>query len=102
MGRTFRVLEEAVEEFERALSTMEHRSAADHLGLSVLAALERVEAAPLAYPVFDPQSGLRRHVLPDLMRYAVIYATNERRTVVVAIADGRREPNYWRARVPDE
>ncbi len=102
MSPTFRIHADALEELGHTLAEMEHASAAAHLELAVLAALERVATAPLAYPLVDPKFAIRRHVLPDLSRFAILYVANERRILVLAIADGRREPGYWRVRLRDD
>lgn len=54
---------------------------------------------PLRWPKFDEQ---RRRLIVRKFPYSIIYELHGDDAVVLAIAHGKRRPNYWRERAADK
>jgi plasmid stabilization system protein ParE len=54
---------------------------------------------PLRWPKFD---GQRRRLVVRKFPYAIIYEMHSKDVVILAVAHGKRRPNYWRDRSADE
>jgi plasmid stabilization system protein ParE len=75
--------------FERDAGT------AGRFEVAVERALAALAEAPLQSPEIEPG---RRRLLIDRFPYALIYAVEGRRIVVLAVAHSRRRPGYWHGR----
>jgi plasmid stabilization system protein ParE len=53
----------------------------------------------LRWPKFD---GQRRRFVVRKFPYAIIYEVPSKDVVILAVAHGKRRPNYWRERSADE
>ena len=53
---------------------------------------------PLRWPKFD---GQRRRLIVRKFPYAIIYELHSSGVVILAVAHGKRRPNYWRERAAD-
>ena len=63
--------------------------------MAVQAAIRRAADAPeLGMPYFFAT----RRVIPAKFKFSVVYLTEEREILVLAIAPFSRRPGYWRAR----
>jgi len=91
--------EDAEAEMIEAARYYEERSSG--LGLSFLDAVEAAVSEILEYPKACPLLGdhVRRKLL-SRFPYGVIFAVEEDRIRVVAIAHLKRRPEYWRYRFP--
>jgi plasmid stabilization system protein ParE len=58
-----------------------------------------ISQKPLRCPKFD---GQRRRFIVRKFPYAIIYEMHVKDAVILAIAHGKRRPNYWRDRAADE
>lgn len=54
---------------------------------------------PLRWPKFDDQ---RRRLVVRKFPYSIIYELHGKDVVILAVAHGKRRPNYWRERSADE
>jgi plasmid stabilization system protein ParE len=54
---------------------------------------------PLRWPKFDDQ---RRRLVVRKFPYSIIYELHGNDVVILAVAHGKRRPNYWRERSADE
>lgn len=57
--------------------------------------LRLIAEAPLRWPKFDAE---RRRMVVRKFPYSIVYEIFDDQIVVLAVAHGRRRPNYWRAR----
>lgn len=89
---------EAIEELDAAVAYYEDQKAG--LGLDFLVeveqALGKIQQNPNLGSVYKV-TGLRRHVI-QRFPFLVFYAELEECIWVVAIAHGKRRPDYWRRR----
>jgi plasmid stabilization system protein ParE len=94
----YRFLTPAEEELTEASGFYE--AAASRLGVDFLEEVQRVVDVLCQHPKFGVPVGqsLRRTVL-DRFPFSIIYAVEENRIVVVAVAHQKRRPDYWRSRV---
>jgi len=58
-----------------------------------------VSRNPLRWPKFDDQ---RRRLVVRKFPYSIIYELHGNDVVILAVAHGKRRPNYWRERSADE
>ena len=97
MARDLEYLDEAVVEAEAAARWYAERSARAAARFS--AELDEAEAAihdqPDAWPAFD--HGTRRYLLRRFP-FSVVYRIETSRILIVAVAHGRRRPDYWKHR----
>ena len=54
---------------------------------------------PLRWPKFDDQ---RRRLVVRKFPYSIIYELHANDVVILAVAHGKRRPNYWRERSANE
>lgn len=84
-------------EFEQAIEYYE--GCATGLGydfaLEVYAAIERVTAFPLAWPVLE---GELRRALVNRFPYGVLYTPEAERISILAVMHLHRHPDYWKSR----
>lgn len=89
---------EAIEELDGAISYYEDQKVG--LGLDFLAeveqALDKIQQNPNLGAVYKA-TGLRRYVI-QRFPFLIFYAELEEFIWVVAIAHGKRRPDYWRRR----
>lgn len=89
---------EALAEFETAVRHYEQQQPG--LGkrfiASVETALDNIHAAPMRWP--ELATGIHRH-LTRVFPYAVLYAVESDRVLVVAVMHCHRKPGYWRDRI---
>jgi plasmid stabilization system protein ParE len=99
VARALEYLEHALEEAEDAARWYAERSPRAALAFSeeIDAAEAAISRLPDAYPRFD--HGTRRYLLRRFP-FSVVYRVEANRIVIIAVAHGRREPGYWRQRVP--
>jgi plasmid stabilization system protein ParE len=92
---------EAEEEMREAARWYETQSAG--LGQAFLdavdAAAARIAANPEAFGFAGP--GIRRHLVRRFP-FGILYQVEPDRIYILAIAHGRRKPNYWRDRLEDQ
>lgn len=89
---------EARAEFEAAVEhyEAERRGLGRTFADAVRVATRHIAEAPA---VGAPFTGGTRRIFIRRFPYALIYATDERTVVVLAVAHFRRRPGYWRTRV---
>ena len=71
----------------------------DDFRAELAAAVERVGAGPLMWPIspYDPRT--RRHLL-SRFPYSLVYVVRaDGEVVVAAVAHAKRRPGYWRTRI---
>jgi len=95
--RKLEYLEEAVLEAEAAARWYAKRSvtAAAAFSSEIDAAESAILRLPEAWPPFD--HGTRRHLL-QRFPFSVVYRVEARRVLIVAVAQARRRPGYWKSR----
>jgi plasmid stabilization system protein ParE len=69
--------------------------AADGFEAAVEQALREIVEAPTRWPLLDERH--RFHLLKTYPYY-LVYRIDEEQVVVVAVAHGRRHPEYWKGR----
>lgn len=62
-------------------------------------AIRLVSRNPLRWPKFDDQ---RRRLVVRKYPYSIIYELHGSDVVILAVAHGKRRPNYWRERSANE
>ena len=77
--------------YERRGNGLGHRLLDD-----VRASLLAVRDFPVAFPTIDPSY---RKKLLDVFPYALIYRVEADEVIIVAVANLKRRPRYWRSRV---
>jgi plasmid stabilization system protein ParE len=97
VARELKYLEQAVAEAEGAARWYAERSptAATRFSAELDAAETAILERPEAWP---PTSDGNRHYLLRRFPFSVVYRVEESQVIVVAIAHGRRRPNYWKHR----
>jgi plasmid stabilization system protein ParE len=67
------------------------------------ALLERIAENPSQFPALDAQPAstvtIRRATLPRPFPYHVVFYARDGEAIVLAIAHGRRRPEYWSPRL---
>ncbi|MGH8674426.1 MAG: type II toxin-antitoxin system RelE/ParE family toxin [Burkholderiales bacterium] len=93
-----RFLEVAQQELDDAVSHYNRESTGlgDAFLLETVAAIERIRRFPDAW---HPLGGLLRRSRLRRFPYGLIYAKEDDRILIVAVAHASREPQYWRDRV---
>jgi toxin ParE1/3/4 len=69
---------------------------------SVETTIESVHRAPIESPLHPTVSAglqVRRRLVPNFP-YSIVYLHTDVAVFVLAVAHGKREPNYWRSRMP--
>ncbi len=90
---------EAEEEFEAAVAWYEERETG--LGLDFAAevreAVRLAQSMPMAWPRMEENT---RRVLVHRFTYGVLYSPDGDRLYILAVMHLRRQPGYWRDRLP--
>lgn len=90
---------EAEEEFEAAVAWYEERETG--LGLDFAAevreAIRLTQSMPLAWPRMEEDV---RRILVHRFPYGLLYSVDNDRLRILAVMHLRRQPGYWRKRVP--
>lgn len=89
---------EAVLETEAALDWYQDRSprAANAFLYDLDHAITRIREAPEAWPLYG--NTCRRYIFPRFP-FQIIYRNVDNTIQIIAVAHGRRKPNYWKERV---
>ena len=86
-------------EAEFAAAALFYESRTQGLGASFVDAVERAILLIRQYPAMGtPIDATRRRMLVSGFPYAVVYRRDTDVIVVLAVANLRRQPAYWRAR----
>jgi plasmid stabilization system protein ParE len=84
---------------EYATAAFRYESQRPGLGHAFADAVERALSLIREFPeVGTPSSGAARRVLVRRFPYVIVYRVEPELVQIVAIADARREPDYWRHR----
>lgn len=87
-------------ELEDSRSWYEERAA--NLGKEFLAeidhAVEAVRQAPMMWPWYDEEQGVRRFLV-HRFPYAIIYRPTSSAIQIIAVMHLRRHPDYWKSRM---
>jgi plasmid stabilization system protein ParE len=78
------------------LDTKPNRRTRQYL-LAVRDAVNRLQVMPSAYPIVEAE--LRR-CLVKRFPYGVLYQNTPHEHVIVAVMHLRRDPDYWKSRIP--
>ena len=96
--KDYQFLPEAEEEMNEAAQFYEGRS--DGLGEDFLDEVQHTVESMLAFPQSGPvvSENLRRRILPRFP-FGLLYAVEDERIVIVAVAHLKRRPGYWKDRM---
>jgi plasmid stabilization system protein ParE len=96
--RDLEYLDEAIAEAEAATRWYAERSGSAASGFAdeIDAAIAAIESTPDAWPPYDHGT---RHYLLRRYPFSVVYRVEAARSLVVAVAHGRRRPGYWAIRL---
>lgn len=97
----YRFQPEALAEFEEAARYFSAQRTGLELRFieSVENAIARILDAPLRHRIFQ---GEVRRCLTHVFPYAVLYTLEPDYVLIVAVMHCRREPGYWRKRLPQD
>jgi len=89
---------EAESEFLEAINYYEEcRPGLGHaFAVEIYAAIERIVAYPLAWPILDGQI---RRLQTNRFPYGVLYAQDADHIYILAVMHLHRQPGYWKGRV---
>ena len=96
--KEYQFLPEAEEEMNEAARFYEGRS--EGLGEDFLEEVQHTVESILAFPQSGPviSENLRRRIL-QRFPFGLLYAIEDERIVIVAVAHLKRRPGYWKGRV---
>jgi len=93
---------EVYEELENSRTWYDEK--ATKLGVDFLKevdnAIERIRESPEAWSWYEKKIGVRKFLV-HRFPYAVIYRYNENMIYILAVANLRRKPGYWKHRIRD-
>ena len=82
---------EAINYYEKCRTGLSHAFAVE-----IYAAIERIVAYPLAWPILDGQI---RRLQTNRFPYGVLYAQDADTLFILAVMHLHRQPGYWNERV---
>ena len=89
-------------EQEMLEAALYYQSQATRLGINFLYAVERaaksIAESPNTWPILEGE--LRRRLIKRFP-FGILYRVESKKIVVIAVADLRRKPGYWKERIQE-